>query len=457
MDLYTYRNLPKHKQYIPLYKSFDYYWGLGIEHETYIKTSQKKEFQTFQGQLNPERYSVNYYSVYDQQALKTMFEEVFKTSNNNLSIPLLINSHTFTHTDLYGYHKTTYEKIPKPNPYYEGKTFHEWCCQHSAWLKENYEKKYIFDGDTIEFVTQNFYKTTIDKVVDELEETENQFVLEIKKLPKLGILAAYGPLSLVSPVNEPFACYVTNPKNIAMFNNGTIHINLTLPTRLNWKKEPLFWKLFRRQHKRLARLIQWVEPLLVAVYGSPDPFGQISDNFVRGSQRLAVSRYIGLGTYDTHKMPIGKILQVPRKGYSWYDKLYNKTKYITMENIGLDINFNKHGAHGLELRFLDQISFKDLKDVLKMLVTLMDVSLSINGKIENPVENFVWQSCAEDALYNGYGWKLSINQQEILYKTFKIYHKVPKEPIIVDDFLQDLFKELQIYKGECWKLMGSDI
>lgn len=455
MDLYQYRNLPKHKHYLSTYKRFDYYWGLGLEHETYIKTSQRKEFQTFEGLLNPERYSVNYYKVYEPEALKSAFQLIFSENSNCLSVPILINSHSLTHADMYGYHKTTYEKVPKQNPKYSGKTFFEWCCENNKWLKENYDKKFLFDGDTVEFVTQNFYKTNAESILKELEDTEKQFVSELKKLPKQGILTAYAPLSLASPINEPFACYVTNLKNIAMFNNGTLHINLTLPTRLNWSCNPLFWKLFRQQHKRLARIIQWLEPFFVACYGSPDPFGNISDDFARGSQRLAVSRYIGLGTYDTHKMPIGKILQIPRKGFPWYDRLYNKTKYIMMENIGLDINFNKHGAHGLELRFFDQMSFKSLKDVLQKLIVLMDVSLAITGKIQNPVENPCWQTCAEDALLYGAGWKVSVEQQEIICKIFKLYNIIPKEPVLITEFFEELFKYLDYYKAICWKFMGS--
>jgi hypothetical protein len=455
MDLYHYRNLPKHKHYLQTYKKFDYYWGLGLEHETYIKTSQKKDFQSFEDFLKPERYSVNYYGVYDPEALKKAFKIIFEKTNNLLCVPILINSHSLTHADIYGQHKTTYEKIPKPNPKYAGKTLFEWCCEHNKWLKENYEKKFIFDGDTIEFVTQNFYKTNIDAILNELIETEKQFVCEIKRLPKKGILETYVPLSLASPINEPFASYVTNLKNIAMFNNGTLHINLTLPTRLDWSCNPLFWKHFRQQHKRLARLIQWLEPFFVACYGSPDPFGYVSDDFARGSQRLVVSRYIGLGTYDTHMMPIGKILQIPRKCFPWYDRLYSKTKYVTMENIGLDINFNKHGAHGLELRFFDQMSNKSLKDVLQKLVVLMDVSLSYKGKIMNPIENLVWQSCAEDALLYGQGWRVSVEQQECINKIFKIYDRTPKEPVFVTEYFNNLFKDFEGKKGLCWKLMGS--
>jgi hypothetical protein len=197
-----------------------------------------------------------------------------------------------------------------------------------------------------------------------------------------------------------------------------------------------------------------LEPLLIAVYGSAEPFGEVSEDFARGSQRLTVSRYIGMGTFDTHTMPIGKILQIPRKGFKWYDNLYSKIKYKTMEKIGLDINFNKHGAHGLELRFFDQMPTGSLKEVLENLVKIMDASLQLKEFPENPVENSIWQTCAEDSLYHGFGWKLTTEQQEILYKTFGIYHVIPKEPIFVNEFLEEFFKELDVYKGKCWKLMG---
>jgi DNA-directed RNA polymerase subunit beta' len=49
--------------------------------------------------------------------------------------------------------------------------------------------------------------------------------------------------------NNPFAIYMTNINNVAMFNNGTLHYNITLPTELDNnkkivdKKEPIVWDI----------------------------------------------------------------------------------------------------------------------------------------------------------------------------------------------------------------------
>jgi hypothetical protein len=447
-----YRDLPKHKRYNGSYRRFDYYWGLGIEHETYFKTSQKKEIQSFEGILKPERYSVSYYAVYKSDTLQKVLADVIKTNGGTLQVPVLANSHTFTHVDLYGAHKTTYEKVPKPNPQYSGKTFFEWICEKSKWIQEKFNHSFVWDGDTIEIITQNFYKATVKDVMAEIRQSTLQLEQEMKRLPKQGILTGYGPLQLATPVNEPWAFYLTNPRNVAMFNNGTLHINVTLPTRLGWNRKPLCWKSFVKKHERLARLIQWIEPMLIAVYGSGDPLATVSERYARGSQRVAVSRYIGLGTFDTETMVAGKILQIPRGRLPWYDWLYERTDYVQLDKIGLDLNFNKHGAHGLELRFFDQMSYDNLEEVMKMLVLVMDCSLTMK-QVENPVKNVDWISSAGQALLYGPGWQVSVSQLEAVFQTFQIYDVIHKEPLYVTDALQKLFQHLNSRRGECYKLM----
>ena len=37
------RNLEKHQKYKTAYKPNDFYWGLGVEHETYLETSKLKQ------------------------------------------------------------------------------------------------------------------------------------------------------------------------------------------------------------------------------------------------------------------------------------------------------------------------------------------------------------------------------------------------------------------------------
>jgi hypothetical protein len=105
---------------------------------------------------------------------------------------------------------------------------------------------------------------------------------------------------------------MTNKNNIGICNNGTYHINITLPTELSLCgmkiKDPA---AFKTTHRNAIRLIQWIEPLIIALYGSPDILSCMDNGkrYAKGSLRLKMSRYIGMGTYDTDTMIAGKLLQ----------------------------------------------------------------------------------------------------------------------------------------------------
>jgi hypothetical protein len=171
-----------------------------------------------------------------------------------------------------------------------------------------------------------------------------------------------------------------------------------------------------------------------------------------------VSRYIGLGIYDTEKMAPGKILQIARSAAGplpWYDWLHEHCDYYKLENIGLDLNFNKHGAHGLELRFFDQMPYESLEEVLRGLVLVMDAALHMKN-VEKPQGNNDWISAAGQALMLGRGWNVSVEQQRAVYKAFRLTDvNSPKEPVNVVDWLRSLFVALEKYKGRCWLRMMS--
>lgn len=448
------RELPKHARYRPTYKPFDYFWGLGLEHETYLLTSQVQTgITSFDGRMKPERYSVNYYAVYDPDALKSALQRY-----TNLSIPVIMNSHSWTHADVHGEHKTTYEKNPKPNPRYAGQTLYEWASSKSEWLRTEIDKTFMWDGDTVEFMTQQFYNATVPDVMRELRLAHEGFCKALQDLPREGIFATYGPLSLAYPKNEPWAFHMTNLQNIAMFNNGTLHVNVTLPTRLDWNCRPFRWQSFVRRHQTLARYIQWLEPLWVAMYGSGDPLSEVSDRFAAGSQRLAVSRYIGVGTYDTETMRRGKILQVPKEGLGplpWYDRLYAKTAYRPMEMIGLDLNFNKHWAHGLEIRLFDQMPYDQIKQVLRHIVQLMDL-VDSGHSVPNPCRDVIWQDMAFCALYEGPGWRITPEQVNHLASIFGI-PPFKKEPLHAPEVMGWLMHALEGSRGWCWERMVGPV
>ena len=459
------RNLEKHQKYKTAYRPKDFYWGLGVEHETYIETSKLKQITPKELKENRgvERYSVNYYSVYDTDSLNTAIDGLYK-DDEKILLPILINSHSFQKTDINGEHETTFERIPKQNTKYSGKTLFQWMKEQNPDIfLQDYEKSYIFDGDTVEFMTQQFYKATVQKVLDELVKVEKDFMRALNSLPREGVLKTYGPFQLAQK-NYGFATYLTNLKNNAMFNNGTIHINITLPTKLNDKAEIEDFESFKKQHQNLARVIQWMSPLLIAKYGAYDPLCESKNNgekYAAGSQRVAVSRYIGLGTYDTDKMEIGKILTKSRSeitNLEWYEEFHKVADYKYLNELGMDINFNKHFCHGIEFRILESIPIDDLSDILHFLVYLCDFSLEIS--IDNPVKSKLWQKLAMECVHNGKGYFIDVSDQNELYKILNMT-ELAKEPLAVCEVLHLISNDLHNkYKNSmCAKCMinGEDI
>jgi len=452
------QNLPKHKKYHQYYKPNDTFWGLGVEHETYLETSKLKQVTLIElKEANKrERYSVDYLTVYNKeqlhQALDGLYsEKALPQQKHPIRIPILMNAHSFQKTDIQGEHKTTYERIPKPNPKFNGKTIYEWMIEQNPDIfKEEYEKSYLFDGDTVEFVTQDFYKVTTMDVMHELVTKEREFMRALNSLPREGLFKTYAPFKIAEK-NYGFASYLTNLKNNAMFNNGTIHINITLPTKLNENAQIEDFNLFKDKHQNYARAIQWLSPLIIAKYGAHDPLSEsegqsegksVGELYAAGSQRVAISRYIGLGTYDTDIMEVGKILTKPKaelKNIDWYDNYAKKAAYNLPEDIGMDINFNKHYSHGLEIRILESLPPHELQEIIQTLVYLADYSLV--HTVPNPKKSTMWHNIALNCVHDGKGYMMGVNEQNALFDLFGIYN-TSKEPKNANEIYDEIANEL---------------
>jgi hypothetical protein len=440
------QNLPKHQKYKSSYKTNEVYWGLGIEHETYLETSKLKQISLKELKENQkaERYCVDYLTVYTRDQFHNALDGLFE-EDKPILIPILANSHSFQKTDLNGEHMTTYTRIPKPNPNYNGQTIFEWLCkQNPDIFVEEYDKSYLFDGDTIEFMTQNFYKTTVYEVMHELKAIEKQFIKGLNCLPREGLLKTYAPFKIMDK-NYPFASYLTNLKNNAMFNNGTIHINITLPTKLDKEGKIADFNKFKEDHRKLAKALQWISPLMVAKYGAYDPLCESSnggEKYAAGSQRLAVSRYIGLGSFDTDEMPVGKILTVPvksLKNIDWYYEFHKKADYKFLDEIGLDINFNKHYSHGLEFRILESLDYEDINKILDTTIYLADFCMEV--ELINPKLSKLWHKLAEKCVLDGKGYKVDVYDQNELFKIFNVPYDA-KEPQLAADIYDLITEEL---------------
>jgi hypothetical protein len=428
----------KHIKYKNKYIANDTYYGLGIENETYLmsdKTIERSGEWILKNHAR-ERYSVDYWRNFKNVDVdKALF---MIEPKKKYKIPVFINSYTIMKCDKNLQHRTMYTKNTEPNPKFEGKTIHDLLTEKSDFFRENLDNEFVYDGDTIEFTTLDFYKTTVDKCVDQLIDYKTRFITEINKsFIENDILKSHYDNQLSYSKNFGLVNFVTNPRNISICNNSTYHINITLPTKLNNFGRIKNYPKFHKDHSNAIRAIQWIEPMLIACYGSPDIFSVGNDNFSKGSLRIALSRYVGACTYDTEKMPEGKLLkcfefdptltendqtvldnevttdrninQYANIKEHWYKRYHTDSGYISQKTIGFDVNYQKHYNHGIELRIFDYFPEEYLKDILNILLLVCQLSLLNN--ISDPRESTAFDDQMIECVKSG--TKCIINQHYV--------------------------------------------
>jgi hypothetical protein len=439
----------KHKKYFSSYKPNELFWGIGIENETYLEIlTKEKLYGTFFKNQKPERYSVNYYKTYRNgefnKALDTIIDK-----EKEYDLPILMNSHELTKNDLSGEPMTNYDKGSTPNKKFSGKTVFEYMKEQNEYFEKEYNMSYCFDGDTIEFMTLDFYKTTTHHVIDELKHSKKTF---LQNLNNLHLPITKGAQFAYPKGNYGFARFTTNMKNLAIFNNGTYHFNFTLPTMLNANGEIEDRKSFDRRHAMAIRIIQVMEPFFIAKYGSGDILSlseKYRKRYPRGSQRVAASRYIGGGSFDTNRIQTGKMLQGKRVLYArdWFNELYEQINYEKNDLIGFDINFNKFKNHGIELRFFDLFPIENLPEVLEFLVYLLDHSVVLEH-LESCIDNEFWNSIMFRAVLEGKDAFLTKEEHMWLRKHLNITERLKSRRII------DVYNEIYTYLKNKYKYYG---
>jgi len=449
----------KHKKYECYYKPNEIFFGFGIESEYYLEFENEIEFDLikFLQNHNKERYSVDYYSNY-----KLDIAPFFEKIKYNNKLPLLFNAHSMTLTDCHNQPRTKYTTRNEKNPLFDGETLWDFCKKKNEYFSNNFDKTFTFDGDTIEIMTVDFYNKSIKDVLEEHTTSRKNLIDNLNKVfIENNIFQEYGCIDFMKK-NHPFAVHLTNINNVAMFNNGTIHINITLPTKLD-KNSKIQNKLdFIEKHKNFIRLIQYLEPIILSVYGTCDPFSEYDDAFSASSQRCAISRYIGIGTYDTNYMKTGKILQesadnivVAREEWGWYNRYYQMCGYNRLDKLGMDINFNKHYNHGVEIRFFDFIPHEKYEELCKFIQWLTIISSKKN--IDNPIYIRDWNDMVIHSLTEGPLWELSQVHKRIYEDIFgrinstnvgdiycELYRKIDlKEPEEFDEIVVEGIQKLK--------------
>lgn len=346
-----------------------YYWGIGLENETYMQFEESLIVSGafIQEKIGFERYSIDYRKCYKPESLAPVLEKAFDL-NKNYKVSRMINSHSLEKLDTNYQHKTllplatgeTVETEQKPieNPEYLGKSIMElfledqpYNIQSMITQRNKTMGSVHFDGDSIEFVTKYFENRTVIDSCKELKATKKIF---LDKINESNVLK--GKLNFPE-YNNGLNMFMTNQENLVLFNNGTYHFHITLPT-LTKDSRIVDYTVFDKTHANAIYLLQWFEPFFIATLGSPDIMGVISDKydldkkFTLGSMRNAMSRYIGVGTYNK-AMPKGKILTYKvdefrkllkfnkEENIWWRDQIELYMEYEQLSEVGLDFNQEK--------------------------------------------------------------------------------------------------------------------
>ncbi len=413
-------------------------WGIGLENETYLQFEESLVVsgQFIQEKMGRERYSLDYLKCYKEGCLEKVLARAFDPNKNYL-VSRMMNSHSLEKLDIHFQHKTIQSAPPLlDNPNYAGKSILELFLekqphqiQSMLTQKNNPMGSIIFDGDTIEFVTKYYENRTIEESFNELKATKKLF---LEKLNEAQILP--GPLTYPE-YNIGINMFMSNQKNLVLFNNGTFHFHITLPT-LTEDSRIVDYAAFDTAHHKAIYLLQWFEPLFIATLGSPDIMSVISDKFgmdekfAGGSMRNAMSRYTGVGTY--HKsMPKGKVLTYPVEEFRkiltfkkeeniwWRDRIESELSYELLNDVGLDFNREKLYQSGYEFRSFDEFPTEYLPEVLHAIVLISEHAQHID-EVEWASNHVIWNNLVFKTLTQGFKSEMNVEEKNEILNVFQI-------------------------------------
>ena len=416
-----------------------YYWGIGLENETYMQFEESLVVSGafIQENIGCERYSIDYRKCYKPESLTTVLETAFD-KNKKYKVSRMINSHSLDKLDVNYQHKTIANTEPVvDNPEYLGKSILELFLEDQPYnirsmltQKNNPMGSVTFDGDTIEFVTKYFENRTISDSCEELKATKQLF---IHKINESGVLE--GKLNFPK-YNIGLNMFMSNQENLVLFNNGTYHFHITLPV-LTKNSRIVDYTSFEETHSNAIYLLQWFEPFFIATLGSPDIMSVIcskydlKEQFASGSMRNAMSRYTGVGTFNK-AMANGKVLTYPVEEFRkllkfdkaeniwWRDQVESAFDYELLSDVGLDFNKEKMYQSGFEFRSFDEFPSSYLNDVLHAIVLISEHSLHLPD-VTWGHDSVVWNNLVFKSLKNGYLTEINAEEKKEVLDLLQLF------------------------------------
>jgi len=445
------------------------YWGIGLENETYMQFEESliASGAFIQENIGCERYSIDYRKCYKEESFTLPVATAFER-NKEYKVSRMINSHSLDKIDLNWKHRTIAGTDPvEDNPEFLGNSILENFLQdqpYNIWSmftqKTNPMGSVNFDGDSIEFVTKYFENRTVGDSCDELAATKKLFIDKINESKVFKEKLSF------PDYNIGFNMFMSNQEKIVLFNNGTYHFHLTLPT-LTENSRIIDYADFDAKHQNAIYLLQWFEPLFIASLGSPDIMQVISTKFgldtkfAGGSMRNAMSRYTGVGTF--HKsMAKGKVLTYPVEDFRkllkfskeeniwWRDQVAKDFDYELLSDVGLDFNQQKMYQSGFEFRSFDEFPASYLPKVLHAIILICEHSLNLPN-VTWGHDTIVWNNLVFKALKYGYLAEITKEEKSEVLDLLKLpNHQSEFDSIVkLDEFFFKIMAVLHdTYKDE---------
>lgn len=273
-----------------------------------------------------------------------------------------------------------------------------------------------FDESLIKISTSDIYDTTTEKCIHELITSCEDITHNLRNIfSEHDILSSYGLVRL-QDYNYCVVKYFDDPIHYFSFSPGaSYNIFLMLPTDLNLTGVPKNMNEFIEQHNNAIRAIQWIEPLMIAVYGTPDLLSVFDPSFSKGSKRNSIGSESCPGSYDsTKEYSTDTTTDMP----SWFHQYHTNTGYVVNTVFGLDIILRKTKCYGIEIRFMDHVLPSHMYNIINIILLLCQHALT--NPVSNPVTNTTWNDAILRALRDGHEMRLCHEYINCINKEFEM-------------------------------------